>query len=44
MGAWWYEQEYGCAFADAQTQAFRREDIDRAFREEIEPWDLFASA
>jgi hypothetical protein len=40
MGDWWYSQEYGCAFLDAQTAAFRREDIDRAFAEEIETWEL----
>ncbi len=40
MGEWWYRQEYGCEFSEAETQAFRREDIENAFREEIEPWDL----
>jgi hypothetical protein len=40
MGDWWYQQEYMCQFSDAQTQAFRREDIDNAFREDIQPWDL----
>jgi hypothetical protein len=40
MGDWWYSQEYGCAFLDAQTAAFRREDIDRAFSEEVETWEL----
>lgn len=40
MGEWWFAQEYGCQFLDAETQPFRREDIDRCFREEISPWDL----
>jgi len=40
IGEWWYQQEYMCQFSEAETQAFRREDIDNAFREEIEPWDL----
>ena len=40
MGAWWFEQEYGCRFLDAQSSAFRREDIERAFSEEVEPWAL----
>ena len=40
MGEWWYEQEYLCQFSEAETQAFRREDVDRAFREEVEGWDL----
>jgi hypothetical protein len=44
MGEWWFSQEYCCEFADGQSQAFGREDIDNAFREEIEPWDLSASA
>src|ERR671934_975675 len=34
MGDWWYQQEYMCTFLDAETQAFRREDIDAAFRED----------
>jgi hypothetical protein len=40
LGEWWFEQEYMCAFLDAETQAFRREDIDRTFDEEVEPWEL----
>jgi len=40
MGEWWYEQEYMCRFSEAETQAFRREDIDNAFREEVRTWGL----
>ena len=40
MGAWWFGQEYGCEFLDAQSAAFRREDIDNAFKEEVETWNL----
>ena len=40
MGDWWFQQEYGCEFVDAQSQAFRRVDIDKAFAEEIQPWSL----
>jgi hypothetical protein len=40
MGEWWFNQEYMCEFLDAQSSAFRREDIDRAFSKEIETWDL----
>lgn len=40
VGEWWFSQEYMCQFLDAQTQAFRRADIDRAFSEEVEQWDL----
>ena len=40
MGDWWFRQEYGCAFLDAETQPFTREDIERAFDEKVELWDL----
>lgn len=40
LGEAWFNQEYLCEFVDAQTQAFRREDIDRAFEEEVEAWQL----
>ena len=40
MGEWWYGQEYGCQFLDAQTAAFRAADIERAFSQEVETWDL----
>jgi Terminase large subunit, T4likevirus-type, N-terminal len=40
MGEWWYRQEYFCEFLEGQHQPFRREDIDRAFEEEVEVWDL----
>lgn len=40
MGEWWFAQEYECQFLDAETQPFGREDIERAFEEETEAWDL----
>ena len=40
MGEWWYTQEYKCEFLDAETQPFGREDVDRAFQEEVEAWVL----
>lgn len=40
MGEWWFEQEYMCRFLDAQSQAFRREDVERAFDQEVETWAL----
>ena len=40
MGEWWFAQEYGCEFLDAETQPFGREDVERAFEEEVEAWDL----
>ncbi len=43
LGEWWYLQEYFCRFMDAETSAFRRDDIDRAFAKELETWDLIPS-
>lgn len=40
MGDWWFEQEYQCRFLEGETQPFRREDIDKAFEEDVETWDL----
>ena len=40
LGSWWFEQEYLCRFLDAQTQAFTREEVDKAFTEEVEAWAL----
>jgi hypothetical protein len=40
MGEWWYAQEYECQFLDGETQPFGREEIDRAFEEEVQPWVL----
>ena len=40
MGDWWFQQEYLCQFMDAETQAFRREDVEMAFDEDLEPWRL----
>jgi hypothetical protein len=40
MGDWYFQQEYMCQFLDAQTAAFRQIDIDRAFSERYDTWDL----
>jgi hypothetical protein len=40
MGQWWFDQEYMCQFASGQTQAFTREDIERAFAEDVDVWKL----
>ncbi len=40
MGQWWFKQEYLCSFEDAQTQVFTRAEVDRAFAEEVETWEL----
>jgi hypothetical protein len=34
---WWYQQEYHCAFLDAQDAVFRTDDIDQAFDPEVLP-------
>jgi hypothetical protein len=44
LGDWGFAPEYECQFMDAQSQAFTRAEIDRAFEEEVDPWDLSASA
>jgi hypothetical protein len=38
IGEWWYDQEYGCVFLDAQSAAFARADVDAMFTEEVESW------
>jgi len=43
LGAWWYRQEYCCSFQEDQTQAFRHEDVEAAFSEEVTPWRLRTS-
>ena len=43
IGDWWFQQEFMCQFLDAQSAAFRSEDIAAAFDEETETWDLAAS-
>jgi len=40
LGEWWYRQEYFCEFLDAERAAFRREDIENAFKEEVLAWVL----
>lgn len=40
MGEWFYAQEFECQFSENASQAFRAEDVERAFREEVTPWDL----
>lgn len=40
MGEWWFAQEYECRFMDAQSSAFSRADIDRAFEREVDTWAL----
>jgi hypothetical protein len=40
MGEWWFAQEYGCDFLDGQTQPFSRDDVERAFAEEVKAWPI----
>ncbi len=40
MGEWWYAQEYECRFMESQTSVFTREEIERAFTEEVETWPM----
>ncbi len=40
IGDWWFQQEYMCKFMDAQTAAFRSEDIERIMSQDIETWAL----
>lgn len=40
MGDWWFQQEYMCQFMDAETAAFRSQDIERIVSREVESWDL----
>jgi hypothetical protein len=40
MGEFYFRAEYGCEFLDSESRAFRREDVDRAFDEDVAPWTL----
>jgi hypothetical protein len=40
LGEFWYASEYENIFLDAQSQAFRSEDIDAAFSNDLETWEL----
>ena len=40
LGDFVYRQEYGCEFLDEVTSAFRTDDIERAFIEGMEEWNI----
>lgn len=40
MGEYWFNQEYLCQFMDAQSAAFRSQDIDRIMGNDIEKWEF----
>jgi hypothetical protein len=39
-GRAWFRQEYLCGFEDVVSTVFRREDVERAFTDEVEPLEL----
>lgn len=40
LGEWWYAQEFCCVFMDAESQAFTRVEVELAFAEAVDPWQL----
>lgn len=40
LGDWWFRQEYMCEFMEAQGAAFRVEDIEQMFKEDVQEWEL----
>ncbi len=40
LGEWWFCQEYMCEFMEAVDAAFRTEDIQQMFKEEVQQWEL----
>lgn len=40
MGDWWFQQEYMCQFLDAESAAFRSEDIEQIIKPGVEQWTL----
>lgn len=40
LGDYWFNQEYCCVFNDAQTAAFRAEDIEQIITPEVDTWEL----
>jgi len=40
IGQWWFSQEYECEFVDADSQAFRTEDVQAAQGEFVDTWQL----
>jgi hypothetical protein len=40
LGEWWFRQEYGCEFMDAESQAFSSDEVKRAFAREVTTWEL----
>lgn len=40
LGDWWFRQEYLCEFIDADSQAFRSEDVEASQGEWVDQWNL----
>jgi hypothetical protein len=40
MGNWWFSQEYMCQFLDAQSAAFKQAEIDAAYEEQYDTWNI----
>lgn len=40
LGAYFYAQEYECEFMDAETAAFSSDDIEAAFADDVEQWEV----
>jgi hypothetical protein len=40
LGDWWFKQEFMCEFMESADSAFRNDDIQRMFEENIEQWGL----
>jgi len=40
MGEWWFAQEYLNQFLESEAQPFARDDVERAFDDDTEAWDL----
>jgi len=40
MGEWWFAQEYLNQFLESEAQPFARDDVERAFDDATEAWDL----
>ena len=40
MGQWWFDQEYMCKFLENHNQPFGAAELNAAFSEDVEWWDL----
>ena len=40
LGEFWFRQEYFCEFLDSESHAFTAADIQSAFEDQIETWQL----